>query len=98
MQERRNCWEVMKCGREPGGAQAGELGACPSAEDQRFDGVNNGKNGGRFCWAVAGTLCGGKQQGTFAQKLENCFNCRFYREVELQEGKSTVFMPSDAKK
>jgi len=30
MQERRNCREVMKCGREPGGANAGELGVCPS--------------------------------------------------------------------
>ena len=26
-----NCWEVKKCGREPGGAKVAELGVCPAS-------------------------------------------------------------------
>lgn len=35
----------------------------------------NGKN----CWLSAGTLCGGKVQGTFAQKIGNCTKCEYYK-------------------
>ena len=75
---RLNCWEFKKCGREPGGIKAVELGVCPASTEMRLNGVNNGKNAGRTCWAIAGTLCGGKVQGTFALKLGNCMNCQFY--------------------
>ena len=34
---------------------------------------------GMECWRVAGTMCGGKVQGTFAQKLANCMECDFYK-------------------
>jgi hypothetical protein len=27
-----NCWEVKKCGREPGGVKVKELGVCPASE------------------------------------------------------------------
>ena len=80
-----NCWEVKKCGREPGGAKSAELGVCPSAIETRLDGVNNGKNAGRVCWALAGTLCGGKVQGTYAQKFLNCMECEFYKQVIREE-------------
>ena len=56
--ERKNCWEVMKCGRQPGGEKVGEFGVCPAAEPSEFDGTNRGTYGGRFCWAIAGTFCG----------------------------------------
>ncbi len=36
-----NCWEVKNCGRQPGGAKVGELGACPAAMDTEH---NNGIN------------------------------------------------------
>ena len=72
-----NCWEFKKCGREPGGAKAEELGVCQAAIESRVDEVNRGKNGGRSCWAVTGTLCGGEVQGTFAAKLGNCLMCDF---------------------
>jgi len=29
MKECLNCWEFKKCGREPGGEKASELGICP---------------------------------------------------------------------
>jgi PAS domain S-box-containing protein len=31
------------------------------------------------CWQVAGTFCGGKVQGTFAQKFISCSECEVYR-------------------
>ena len=34
---------------------------------------------GRHCARVAGTLCGGEIQGTFALKLANCMHCDFYQ-------------------
>ncbi|MDI6715896.1 MAG: hypothetical protein QME63_02990 [Actinomycetota bacterium] len=39
---------------------------------------------GRICWLVAGTLCGGKVQGTFAQKMHNCMECDFYKAVNTK--------------
>jgi hypothetical protein len=63
-----NCWEFKKCGRQLGGAKAKELGVCPAYPD-------NGTN----CAKMAGTLCGGKVQGTFASKVVNCMNCDFYK-------------------
>lgn len=80
-----NCWEFKKCGREPGGEQVKELGVCPAAVESRTNGVNNGSNGGRACWAITGTFCGGKVQGTHAVKMCNCLNCDFYQAVQNEE-------------
>ena len=71
-----NCWEFKRCGREPGGMNSRELGVCPAASETRVDGANGGHNGGRACWAVAGTLCGGKVQGTYAMKMGTCGNSK----------------------
>ncbi len=76
----------MQCGREPGGARADELGACPAAVDTSFDGINSGENGGRICWAVAGTFCGGGIQGTFAEKRKSCVRCDFFQKVQTEQG------------
>jgi len=81
-----NCWEAKKCGRQPGGSRAGELGVCPAAVEQKADGLNGGRNAGRICWALAGTLCGGKVQGTFATKVGTCMECDFYQTVCREEG------------
>ena len=80
-----NCWEFKKCGRQPGGHKAEELGVCPVTKHQDLDGAHGGKNGGRACWVVAGSLCGGKIQGTFAQKLHNCWRCDFMNTVKKEE-------------
>jgi hypothetical protein len=85
MTTRANCWEVQSCGREPGGHSVRELGVCPAAADQRLDGVNNGKAGGRACWAITGTLCDGTVQGTFASKIGACMRCSFYKTVVKEE-------------
>lgn len=85
-----NCWDVKKCGREPGGAKVKELGVCQAALEPRLDGINDGKNAGRACWGVTGTLCGGKVQGTFASKMGNCLECSFYKQVQQEEGSKIV--------
>jgi two-component system NtrC family sensor kinase len=63
------CWEYMKCGRDKDCSLK-----CPAYP-----------NLGRVCWAVAGTFCEGKVQGTFAQKLEDCQKCEFYRKARKKE-------------
>lgn len=57
------CWEYMKCGRDKDATTK-----CPAYP-----------NFGRICWAVAGTFCEGKVQGTFAQKYADCRKCDFYQ-------------------
>lgn len=83
-----------KCGREPNGSKAKELGICEAATCTKVNGVKNGKNGGRICWAITGTLCGGKLQGTFAAKIANCLQCEFYKKVQKEEG-SNAAKPKD---
>ncbi len=62
-----NCWEFKKCGREAGGTNSSLLGVCPAYPDH-----------GQCCARVAGTLCGGTAQGTFATKLATCVDCDFF--------------------
>jgi hypothetical protein len=80
-----NCWEFKKCGREAGGPQVQEFGVCPATKEQRLDGIHGGSQAGRSCWVLAGTLCGGQVQGTFAQKYRNCEICDFYKMVRKEE-------------
>lgn len=82
---RKNCWEVKRCGRELGGTHVHDLGVCPAATMSKLDGAHGGKNAGRSCWVVAGTLCGGEVQATFARKFESCQACDFYKRVQQEE-------------
>ena len=86
---KQNCWEFKECGREPGGAKVGELGVCRAATETQVDGLNGGKNAGRVCWAVTGTLCEGKVQGSFARKISSCKLCDFYRLVHMEEASTS---------
>ncbi|MGK5093840.1 hypothetical protein WDW89_17735 [Deltaproteobacteria bacterium TL4] len=79
---KKNCWEFYECGREPGGKNVESLGTCPAATENGADGLNDGQNGGRICWAIAGTLCGGKVQGEFSKKKISCFSCGFFKTVK----------------
>ena len=64
-EQARPCWEFMQCGRDKNNETK-----CPAYP-----------HFGRVCWAVAGTLCAGKVQGTFAQKYSSCTVCKFYNHV-----------------
>ncbi len=88
----QNCWEYKKCGREPGGAQAPDLGVCPGASDTTSNGLNDGLNGGRICWAVTGTFCGGQVRGTYAQKQLSCMNCEFFKQVKEEAGRQFLLL------
>jgi hypothetical protein len=81
-----NCWEVLRCGRESDGQRVSELGVCKAATETKLNGTNDGKNRGRACWAITGTLCGEEVPGTFASKLHNCLQCEFYQSVRKEEG------------
>ena len=70
-----DCWDYMQCGRVPGGANATEFGICPAYTS----------DAGQACWLVAGTFCGGRVQGTFAQKMDSCLGCEFYKQIELND-------------
>jgi hypothetical protein len=83
--EKKNCWEYKGCGREPGGKHVRDLGVCPVTVFEEYQGAHGGKNAGRACWVVAGTLCGGKIQGSYAQKLHNCWGCDFMNAVKEEE-------------
>lgn len=50
------CWKYKQCGREVGGFNSKKLGICPAYPDH-----------GKHCARIAGTLCSGKVQGTFAK-------------------------------
>lgn len=63
------CWEFMKCRREMNDEV--RCPACPHF--------------GRACWAVAGTFCEGKVQGTFAQKYQSCTKCEFFIKRQSKE-------------
>jgi len=87
---KKNCWEFKNCGRHDGGAHVHDLGICPAAVEKKLDGIHDGNNAGRACWVVAGTLCKGMVQGSFAQKYKNCEVCDFYQGVRKEEGSRFV--------
>lgn len=66
------CWEFMQCGRDKDNSVK-----CPAYP-----------HFGRACWAVAGTLCTGKIQGTFAQKIDDCRKCAFFQATHDQRQKN----------
>ena len=65
----KNCWEIKNCGRQRGGNNAAELGECIVSKEKL----------GHSCWAVFGTLCGGKLQGSAVEKGRNCIHCEVYK-------------------
>jgi len=88
--DKKNCWEFFNCGRQPGGSKSAELGICPAATASALHGINEGVNGGRACWSIAGTLCKGKIQGSYAQKLGDCLQCEFYASVHREQGRNLI--------
>jgi len=80
-----NCWDFKKCGRGPNGAHVQELGVCPVSTYAALNGMHGGKNAGRACWVVVGSLCGGTVQGNEEQKQSACWECDFLHLVKQEE-------------
>ncbi|MDA8078759.1 MAG: hypothetical protein M0Z79_07440 [Nitrospiraceae bacterium] len=72
----QNCWEFFNCKDIP---------TCPVPKETRLNGIHSGKNAGRACWVVAGTLCGGNKQGSHIDKEHGCLQCKFYNTVKEEE-------------
>jgi hypothetical protein len=83
-----NCWEYKKCERIRGGSKVNEFGICPAYSEERTDEINDGKNGGRACWVITGTLCNGDKHGIAADNFFKCMKCDFYKLVQNQQGKN----------
>lgn len=90
-----NCWEYMKCGRQPGGDKVDGFGVCPAATETRHDTINRGFNSGRFCWYIEATCCNGDVQGTFFDKFDDCLKCEFFLLVKKQETRHLEIVPND---
>ena len=87
-----NCWEIKKCERQKGGKKVYELGECIASKERM----------GHSCWAIAGTICLGKIEGTFAQKIGFCTSCEVYQRYNRSSGKlgrfvRTLYPLEDAK-
>lgn len=83
---RVNCWEFMRCGRQPGGRLAGEFGICPVAKKNSYDGENGGRFAGRACWKVFGTFCRGTMERSMTRKALHCLHCPFAQKVAEEQG------------
>jgi hypothetical protein len=90
MPAKENCWEATRCGRQPGGIRAHDLGVCPVSTCDEYTGVHDGAKAGRACWVVTGSLCKGSVQGPFSQKFENCMQCEFFNRVKHEEEHSSL--------
>jgi hypothetical protein len=88
--DKPNCWEFKKCGRIPGGTLNDFAGVCPAFSEKRLNGIHSGHNAGRACWVVAGTMCSGKIQGTFASKFKGCGLCNFFKTIKQDEGRNLL--------
>ena len=81
---KKNCWEFKKCGREIGGVNAAKDGVCPAACNTEADGFCDGKNGGRACVYVIGTLCDGECRQAYESKEKLCGKCEFYLQLKKE--------------
>ncbi|MBF0426160.1 MAG: STAS domain-containing protein [Magnetococcales bacterium] len=71
------------------------MGVCPAAVTKTHH-TNDGEYAGRICWAVTGTFCGGKVQGSYAEKQESCNQCAFFARVKEEEkGQFKILPPED---
>ena len=86
MSKKLNCWQVMECGCEPGGAQAATKGICPAAVNTKYHGVNGGENSGRFCWTEPDAGCREMTGHNYA----DCLLCSFFKIVKAEQDREFV--------
>ncbi len=88
---KQNCWEFKNCGRETGGKNAAKDGVCPVATFELADGFCGGKNGGRACAYIAGTLCSADVCDIYQDKNKPCAGCEFYLTLKKEhEGEMSL--------
>ena len=62
-----------------------EVKNCPT---ERHNSCPAYPENGQECWSVTGTLCGGKEQGTYQEKMANCRKCNVYEMNTKTKGSS----------
>ncbi len=82
---KKNCWEYYKCGKLAESNHGKEFGGCPAYREIQLNGIHGGKNGGRVCWIISGTKCGGRIKRTFIPKSMVCKFCDFKKIVIHEE-------------
>jgi hypothetical protein len=93
--EKKNCWELKNCGREPGGHAVHELGICPATTSDLYDGINGGANAGRICWAVSGTFCGGTMNGQTEGYADCCVGCEVFKQIATEQSFDLILRPKE---
>lgn len=88
-----NCWDFFHCDKQAAGIDEKHAHVCPACLEAKLNGIHGGKNGGRACWVVKGTKCGGRITRTFIPKFIICRLCEFRRIVINEE--SSDFIVSD---
>ncbi len=83
--EKINCWEFMKCGRQPGGEKTKLSGICNVSTSEKNNTTNHGKNAGRCCWQVSKTNHISTPLQSPVLKLINCLDCDFFKKVKMEE-------------
>ena len=59
-----------------------EMKNCP---DERRNNCPAYPDDGGKCWTVTATLCGGKEQGTYHEKMANCRKCNVYEKAKGED-------------
>lgn len=81
----------MRCGRGSSRNNIIESRICNAAIDYKSDGINEGKNGGRICWAIVGTLCNNHSRELICgirkwRSTQSCLSCSFFKKVKKEQG------------
>jgi len=87
---KKNCWDYYGCGRQATRDCGTEHDVCPAYVETRLNGVHDGKNGGRACWVVRGTQCGGRIKRRVVPKFMACKLCDFKKTVIREERRNFV--------
>jgi len=99
MNERKNCWEYSKCGYGPDEINSLKKGmCCPAASSTICNGINKGKDAGRFCWSISGTFCNEVKGKVSCFKLCDCIRCPFLSLVIEEEGRNFLLTPQQVEK
>jgi hypothetical protein len=85
-----NCWDFHKCGRNIENKREDGSGICPALLETGLNGIHGGKNGGRVCWIIPGTLCGGWTQRKLVPKYVLCRLCNFKKTVFKDERPDSI--------
>ena len=82
---KKNCWEIKKCNFGSQKSKTNTATACLVKSSAEFNNTNGGVNGGRICWAVAGTFSSRPPCGEFVHEQVTCMECEVFKQIEKEE-------------